>query len=97
MKTVRIKAEPLNSETYEPFGQVIGLDDVHLHLRQDEQFRMGIIHMPNRGYRVCRLNHHRHSTQALIPLEGKAYIIVVAPPDVTFEFGTANIRPEPKQ
>jgi ureidoglycolate lyase len=85
MKTVRIKAEPLTSEAYKPFGQVIGLDDVHLELRQRETFRMGIIHMKNRGHRISRLNHHRHSTQALIPLEGKACLVVVAPPDTTFE------------
>ncbi|MGQ4808751.1 Ureidoglycolate lyase [Candidatus Entotheonellaceae bacterium PAL068K] len=85
MKIVHIKAEPLTSEAYEPFGQVIGLDDVQLHLRQDEQFRMTIIHAKNSGYRISHLNHHLNSTQALIPLEGKAYIIVVAPPEITFE------------
>jgi ureidoglycolate lyase len=85
MKTVRIKAEPLTSEAYEPFGQVIGLDDVHMELRQQEQFRMGIIHMKHHGYRITSLNHHLNSTQALVPLEGKACLVVVAPPDVTFE------------
>jgi len=85
MKTVRIKAEPLTSEAYKPFGEVIGVDDVHLELRQHESFRMGIIHMRNRGFRIASLNHHRNSTQALIPLEGKACLVVVAPPEVTFE------------
>ncbi len=85
MKTVRIKAEPLTSEAYKPFGQVIGLDDVHLELRQREKFRMGIIHMKNRGYRITSLNQHRTSTQALVPLDGKACLIVVAPPDTTFD------------
>ena len=85
MKTVRIKAEPLTSEAYKPFGQVIGLDAVHLELRQHETFRMGIIHMKNHGYRITHLNHHRNSTQALIPLDGKACLVVVAPPAATFE------------
>jgi ureidoglycolate lyase len=85
MQTLRIKAEPLTSDGYKPFGQVIGLDEVHLELRQHEQFRMGIIHMKNRGYRITRLNHHRNSTQALIPLAGKACLVVVAPPDTAFE------------
>jgi ureidoglycolate lyase len=85
MKTVRIKAEPLTSEAYKPFGQVIGLDDAHLELRQHEQFRMGIIHMKHQGFRITHLNHHRNSTQALIPLEGKACLVVVAPPDLSFE------------
>ena len=85
MKTVRIKAEPLTSASFKPFGQVIGLDEVHLELHNQEAFRMGIIHMRNRGYRVSSLNHHRNSTQALVPLEGKACLVVVAPPDTTFE------------
>lgn len=85
MKTVRIKAEPLTSEAYKPFGEVIGQDDVHLQLRQREAFRMGVIHMQHCGFRIDHLNHHRNSTQALIPLEGKACLVVVAPPDVTFE------------
>lgn len=85
MKTVRIKAEPLTSETYKPFGQVVGLDEVYMELRQQEQFRMGIIHMKHHGYRLASLNHHLNSTQALIPLDGKACLAVVAPPEVRFE------------
>jgi ureidoglycolate lyase len=45
---------------------------------------MGIIQMKNHGYRITSLNHHCNSTQALIPLEGKACLIVVAPPDISF-------------
>ena len=85
MKTIRIKAEPLTRESYKPFGQIIGLDEVQLELRQHEAFRMGIIHMRNHGFRITHLNHHRNSTQALIPLDGKACLVVVAPPQVTFE------------
>ena len=85
MKTVRIKAEPLTGDAYQAFGQVIGLDDVQLELRQREKFRMGIIHMQNRGYRISSLNRHFNSTQALIPLEGKACLVVVAPPETTFD------------
>lgn len=85
MKTVRIKAEPLTSAAFKPFGQVIGVDDIHLKLQAQEAFRMGIIHMKNHGYRISSLNYHRNSTQALIPLEGKACLVVVAPPNTTFE------------
>lgn len=85
MKTVRIKAEPLTSDAYQAFGQVIGLDAVQLELRQREKFRMGIIHMKNHGYRISSLNRHFNSTQALIPLEGKACLVVVAPPETTFD------------
>lgn len=85
MKTVRIKAEPLTSKAYQPFGQVVGLDDVHLELRHREKFHLGIIHMKNRGYRIGSLNRHANSTQALIPLEGKACLVVVAAPETNFE------------
>ncbi len=84
MEVIQIKAEPLTSEAFQPFGQVIGQDDISLALRNGEQFRMGIIHMPNNGYRIKSLNYHRNSTQALVPLEGKACLVVVAPPGLTF-------------
>jgi ureidoglycolate hydrolase len=64
---------------------VVGRDEVKLDLREGEEFRLGIIHMRNHGYRITSLNHHRNSTQALIPLENKACLVVVAPPGVTFE------------
>ncbi len=85
MKALRIKAEPLTGDAYQAFGQVVGLDDAQLELRQREKFRMGIIHMKNRGYRISSLNRHFNSTQALIPLEGKACLVVVAPPETTFD------------
>jgi ureidoglycolate lyase len=84
MQTIQIKAEPLTSEAFRPFGQVVGKDEVNLALRNDEQFRMSIIHMRNQGYQISRLNYHQNSTQALIPLEGKACLVVVAPPGMTF-------------
>ena len=84
MQTIQIKAEPLSSEAFRPFGQVVGKDEVNLALNNGEQFRMGIIHMRNRGYQIGSLNYHQNSTQALIPLEGKACVVVVAPPGMTF-------------
>jgi ureidoglycolate hydrolase len=85
MQTIQIKAEPLTSESFRPFGQVVGLDDVHMELKNSEQFRMGIIHMRHRGYRIGNMNHHRNSTQALIPLGHQACLVVVAPPGTTFK------------
>lgn len=85
MQTVQIKAECLTSEAFQPFGQVVGLDDVHMELRNNEQFRMGIIHMRNRGYRITAMNHHRNSTQALIPLGNQACLVIVAPPGTVFK------------
>ncbi|WP_089721803.1 ureidoglycolate lyase [Candidatus Entotheonella palauensis] len=84
MEVIQIKAEPLTSEGFQPFGQVIGQDDINLVLRNGEQFRMGIIHQRNTGYQINHMNFHRNSTQALVPLEGKACLVVVAPPGLTF-------------
>lgn len=84
MHTVQIKAEPLTSEAFRPFGQVVGKDEVNLALKNGEEFRLGIIHMRNHGYQISSLNYHQNSTQALIPLEGKACVVVVAPPGMTF-------------
>lgn len=85
MQVVHIKAEPLTSEAFRPFGQVVGQDEIGLELKNNEAFRMGIIHMRNRGYQIASLNHHKNSTQALVPLEGKACLVVVAPPGTEFK------------
>lgn len=85
VQTIQIKAELLTSEAFRPFGQLVGKDEVQLDLRAGEQFRMGIIHMRNRGYQIAHMNHHRNSTQALIPLENKACLVIVAPPGATFQ------------
>ena len=85
MKVVKIKAEPLTSKGFKPFGQVVGQDEINLALRKGEEFRMGIIDMPNRGYTIKGLNFHKNSTQALVPLDGKACLVVVAPPGQKFK------------
>ncbi len=85
MKVVQIKAEPLTSEAFQPYGQVVGQDDIQLALKKNEEFRMGIINMPNRGYTIGSLNFHKNSTQALVPLNGQACLAVVAPPGTNFK------------
>jgi len=77
----QIKAEPLSAEAYRPFGQVIGLDTVHLKILND-RFRIDTIRMRARPFQITHLNRHIKSTQALIPLGGKACLVVVAPPTV---------------
>ncbi len=85
MQVIQIKAEPLTSEAFRPYGQVIGQDDISLALKNGEQFRMTIIDMPNCGYQIRSLNYHQNSTQALVPLEGQACLVVVAPPGLAFQ------------
>jgi len=85
MKVVQIQAEPLTSKAFKPFGEVVGEDAINMALRSGEQFRMGIIEARNCGFQVDGLNFHKNSTQALVPLEGKACLVVVAPPGTKFK------------
>jgi ureidoglycolate lyase len=83
-KILQIRAEPLTAEAYRPFGQVIGLDRIQMKIVND-RFRMGMITMKCQPFRITRLNRHIKSTQALIPLGGKACLVVVAPPTVNLD------------
>ena len=85
MKVVQIQVEPLTSDAFGSFGEVIGEDTINLVLRQNEKFRMGIIHACNEGFQIASMNFHKNSTQALVPLEGKACLVVVAPPGAIFK------------
>jgi ureidoglycolate hydrolase len=81
---LQIKAEPLTAEAFRPFGQIIGRDTVQMKIVND-RFRMGIITMTHQTSRILHLNRHIKSTQALIPLGGKACLVVVAPPTVDLD------------
>jgi ureidoglycolate lyase len=81
VRILQIKAEPLTAEAYRPFGQVIGLANVQMKIIND-RFRMGMIQVQYQPFRITHLNRHIKSTQALIPLGGKACLVVVAPPTI---------------
>ena len=83
-KVLQIKAEPLTADAYHPFGQVIGMDKVQMKIVND-RFRMGTITMKCQPFRITHLNRHIKSTQALIPLGGRACLVVVAPPTVDLD------------
>jgi ureidoglycolate lyase len=83
-KILHIRAEPLTAEAYRPFGQVIGLDTIQMKIVND-RFRMGTIQVRRQPFRIAHLNRHIKSTQALIPLDGKACLVVVAPPTVDLD------------
>jgi ureidoglycolate lyase len=83
-KVLQIKAEPLTPDTYRPFGQVIGKDTVQMKIVND-RFRMGTINMKYQPFHITHLSRHIMSTQALIPLGGKACLVVVAPPTVDLD------------
>ena len=38
-----VRAEPLTSAGFAPFGQVIGADEVRLELREDETFHLDVL------------------------------------------------------
>ena len=59
-------AEPLTAQAFRPFGQVIGLDDVRIELRADEEFHLDIISYDRKPIRASVLNRHHNATQALV-------------------------------
>ena len=79
-----MQAEPLTAEGFRPFGQVIGLDDVRIELRGDEEFHLDIISYDRKPIRASVLNRHHNATQALVALDAKPTVIIVAPPEVDF-------------
>ena len=83
-KVLQVKAESLTADAFHPFGQVIGMDTVQMKIVND-RFRMGIINVKYQPFRITHLNRHIKSTQALIPLGGKACVVVVAPPTVDLD------------
>jgi ureidoglycolate hydrolase len=85
--TYWVRAEPLTPSAFAPYGQVVGLDDVRIELRDDEVFHLDIIAYERKPIRVDHLNRHYTATQALVPLNGKPVVIVVGAPELTFESG----------
>lgn len=83
-RTLTLKAEPLTSEAFRPFGQVIGVDDIHIEAREDEVLHLDIISYDRKEIRVDHLNRHHKATQALVALDAKPTVIVVGPSDVDF-------------
>jgi ureidoglycolate hydrolase len=83
-RTFTLRAEPLTSEGFRPFGQVIGVDDVRIELKRDEVFHLDIISYDRKPIRAAVLNRHHNATQALVALDAKPTVIIVGPPDVDF-------------
>ena len=80
-----VVAEPLTAKAFAPYGQVVGLEDVHVELREDETFHLNILAYDRKPIRVDHLNRHYKATQALVPLHGQPVVILVGAPDLTFE------------
>ncbi|MBE9137545.1 ureidoglycolate lyase [Nodosilinea sp. LEGE 07088] len=93
----RLPAQPITAEAFAPFGQVIfptadgadfGPGDAQLKL--DEGIpRFYIMTLVDRGTRFRTITRHQRCTQCLGALEGKDWVMGVAPP------GAAD-RPDPQ-
>ena len=79
-----VRAEPLTSEGFAPFGQVVGRDEVVLELRGDERFHLDVLSYDHQPLEFTVLNRHHRATQALVALNGKPTVVLVGPPDVDF-------------
>jgi ureidoglycolate hydrolase len=79
-----VVAEPLSSEGWQPFGQVIGADACRLELRDGAEFHLDVLTYAWKPLRCDHLNRHHTATQALIPLGGDPAVVVVAPREVDF-------------
>jgi ureidoglycolate hydrolase len=82
--TFAVRAEPLTSEAFAPFGQVVQQGDMVMELRDDEVFHLNVLHYDRKPLRCDHLNRHHRATQMLVALAGKPTLLVVAPRDIDF-------------
>ncbi|MBE9011985.1 ureidoglycolate lyase [Pseudanabaenaceae cyanobacterium LEGE 13415] len=84
----QLEASLITTENFRPFGQLIQAshdgknfdrEDAQLHL-QNGIPRFYIMRLTNRGRKFHKITRHQHCTQCLGSLEGKEWLIVVAPP-----------------
>jgi ureidoglycolate lyase len=95
-----VVAEPLTTEAFVPFGEIIGpdgrerlpinlydgtIDAYNIPCRADEPFEWLVNRMRYRGLRIHNLETHEHLQQAFLPLDGAPFIQVVAAADATLE------------
>lgn len=95
-----LPAQPLTSEGFAPFGQVIwpshdgtlfSPEDAQLQL-QNGIPRFYIMQLEHRGLRFHQITRHQHCTQCLGALEGKEWFIAVAPPNASDPLNPNAIR-----
>jgi ureidoglycolate lyase len=79
-----VRAQPLTSEAFAPFGQVVGQDEIVLELRGEETFHLDVLSYDHKPLEFTMLNRHHNATQALIALNGKPTVVLVGPADLDF-------------
>lgn len=84
-----LTAQPITAEAFRPYGQVIfpaqdgkAYDGDDAQLKLDEGTpRFYIMQLEQRGQRFRTITRHQRCTQCLGALEGKEWLLGVAPPD----------------
>jgi ureidoglycolate lyase len=79
-----VQAEPLSTEAFAPFGQVIDRGDMVMELRDGEQFHLNVLSYDRQPLECDHLNRHHKATQALVALAGRPTLVVVAPAERDF-------------
>jgi ureidoglycolate lyase len=83
-----IAAEPISPGRFAPFGDLIeaiedgvafGAQDAKLELNQGTP-RLYIMRLPRKGLIFKQITRHRGVTQCLAALQGKSWLVAVAPP-----------------
>ncbi|MBE9067353.1 ureidoglycolate lyase [Leptolyngbya cf. ectocarpi LEGE 11479] len=88
MKINQLIAHPLTAEAFRPFGQVLGPQhDGKAYDTEDAQLKLDggiprfyIMQLERKGTRFERITRHLACTQCLGSLEGKEWLMAVAPP-----------------
>ena len=85
LRTHLVRAEPLTTAAFAPFGQVIaGGDAARTSASDGDELTLDVIRHHRRDFVIDHLNRHHHATQTLVPLDKAACIITVAPAAVDF-------------
>ena len=88
MQTIELQAQPLTAEAFKPFGQVLRpqhdgkpFDETDAQLKLDGGIpRFYIMQLKRKGTRFDKITRHLACTQCLGSLEGKEWLMAVAPP-----------------
>lgn len=99
--TIRsIPAQLITAEAFRPFGQLIQAspdgkgfdrDDAQLYLEEGIP-RFYIMRLQHRGRKFHKITRHQQCTQCLGALEGKEWLIVVAPPGESVSPDLSDLR-----
>ncbi|MBD1843361.1 ureidoglycolate lyase [Cyanobacteria bacterium FACHB-63] len=99
--TIRsIPAQLITVEAFRPFGQLIQAspdgkgfdrDDAQLYLEEGIP-RFYIMRLQHRGRKFHKITRHQQCTQCLGSLEGKEWLIVVAPPGESVSPALSDLR-----